>query len=1201
MSRQAKKASSTQIASLQNPAALHLQRKKAVNANDPAGLGVEVAAGKGPYLSRLSDIGKSLNKSNSEQPNSKKLVPAKPSNSTTGSIADSAEKPKGAESPREPKTEIKQEAKHEPKAPSKSPDEKAPPAGEKTQQSKKGEEIGKKEKSPKSPEEDPEFQSVVKKAKSIAGAQKRHPEPKSESQKGMGAAKPPERERHTTAEAEQIAGVNEVAKEKPIPFSREAFKTALDSEIKKIHITTEEEANDFKKSGAAASIKAGVVGTVEQSKGQSQGPIQGAITQAPKVDSVKEEKPTELVTPNVGPAPPTIGAEMAVPKPLPNSEISMYEEGEKLDRQMSDADITEEQLQNSNEPEFQNAVSEKSKAQAQITEGPVLYRQEEQNLLEAAKGEATGVSGDHMQSIYSSRKNQFKNSFGEQKAAKTKNEEKRAKVVADIEAIYVDTKKKVDERFKKMDTDVDKRFDEGADNARTQFENTVSAVAERYSGISGEAAKLWDWATGPPEWVEKAFTDGRDLYVSLMEKTIDEVATIVEVGLKEAKDIIEAGWQSIQNYKSGLSADLVKFADEATSNIEGKFDALRQSVEDKFNGLVESLAKKYNENLKKVDDRVKQMKEDMRPGIAKAIDAIKGVIKTISKLKDMLLGVLARIANVVTKIIKDPIGFVGNLVKGVKAGLENFVGKIGEYLKQGLFEWLFGALGEAGIKMPDSLDFKGILSLVLQVLGLTYAAIRGRAVNLLGEGVVKGLEQASEIFVTLVSEGPAGLWKYVQEKLVDLKDTVIEGIKSFLIEKVIVAGITWIVGLLNPASAFIKAAKAIYDIVMFFVTRGSQIVSLIDALIDSMGAIADGGIGVAAAAIEKALGKAVPVVIGFLAGLLGLGGISEKVGGIIKKVQAPVNKAVDWLISKAASTVKSAGKLFASKKEKSVKDENIKLDSKGVKQAVAAELQGKSVGSLQEEESIVSEMFVKYQPKGLKSIKLHPTKTGISVLVGASLVEEVVKLDLRKRADQNRLLALMKKFRYLNKATHILTYYQGTQVDEVRNYLGHAERNFVFKTLPKVERRIIADLNAGKLSPTSSITVELAMTRTPCYGCATTRVPEALSVLKANPLLANMDIHLSIEATALTSSTLGGLQGLEKLLKQENVEVKSSDFWSVIFDILKPYPQFYDEVTTQHWRSDQLRDFQQANTDLKAEIDSIEAREKSGLKDISKG
>ena len=82
------------------------------------------------------------------------------------------------------------------------------------------------------------------------------------------------------------------------------------------------------------------------------------------------------------------------------------------------------------------------------------------------------------------------------------------------------------------------------------------------------------------------------------------------------------------------------------------------------------------------------------------------------------------------------------------------------------------------------------------------------------------MEQTVDVFKTLVTEGAAGLWEWIKDKLGDLKDMVLGAIKDFVIEKVIKAGITWLISLLNPAAAFIKACKAIYDIVMFIVERG---------------------------------------------------------------------------------------------------------------------------------------------------------------------------------------------------------------------------------------------------------------------------------------------------------------------------------------------------------------------------------------------
>ena len=67
----------------------------------------------------------------------------------------------------------------------------------------------------------------------------------------------------------------------------------------------------------------------------------------------------------------------------------------------------------------------------------------------------------------------------------------------------------------------------------------------------------------------------------------------------------------------------------------------------------------------------------------------------------------------------------------------------------------------------------------------------------------------------------AACGSFVQDQVGDLEEMVIGGIKDFIIEKVIKAGITWLIAFMNPAAAFIKACKAIYDIVMFLIERGS--------------------------------------------------------------------------------------------------------------------------------------------------------------------------------------------------------------------------------------------------------------------------------------------------------------------------------------------------------------------------------------------
>jgi hypothetical protein len=218
-------------------------------------------------------------------------------------------------------------------------------------------------------------------------------------------------------------------------------------------------------------------------------------------------------------------------------------------------------------------------------------------------------------------------------------------------------------------------------------------------------------------------------------------------------------------------------------------------------------------------------------------------------------------------------------------------------------------------------------------------------VRLLGEPLVANLEKVAEVFKVLITEGPAGLWRLLLEKLEALKERVLGQIMQMLTVEVIKAGVIWLIGLLNPASAFIKACKAIYDIVMFFVERGRQIIELVNAILDSMAAIAAGNLAKMAAGVEGALAKMVPVVIGFLASLLGLGNISEKVKEIIEKIQEPVNQAIDWLIGKAASLVKSLGDIVGITKTDGRPEDRLRAARESAV-AVVNRYAGKRIGAI---------------------------------------------------------------------------------------------------------------------------------------------------------------------------------------------------------------------------------------------------------------
>jgi hypothetical protein len=319
--------------------------------------------------------------------------------------------------------------------------------------------------------------------------------------------------------------------------------------------------------------------------------------------------------------------------------------------------------------------------------------------------------------------------------------------------------------------------------------------------------------------------------------------------------------------------------------------------------------------------------------------------------------------------------------------------------------WLFGALGEAGIQLPESFDLKGILSLILQVLGITYDNVRGIAVKLVGDKIVGAVEKTVKFFVVLVQEGPAGLWEFIKEKIaeIDIKEMVLGAIKDFVITKVITAGVTWLISMLNPAAAFVKACKMIYDVIMFFIERGSQIMEFVNSIMDGIGAIAAGSIGSAANLVEGSLAKILPLAISFLASLLGLGGIADKIKAIIEKIRAPINKLISSVVGailkplkklydKGAKFVKGVvdkGKALGKKALNKVKDKaKGLLGGKGKADPASAESQSKHVKELAHTEltrrtqqafatrealqAVVSDVLDKLRPQGLKDLAMHP-------------------------------------------------------------------------------------------------------------------------------------------------------------------------------------------------------------------------------------
>ncbi|OVE55795.1 hypothetical protein B0E34_16400 [Chryseobacterium mucoviscidosis] len=191
---------------------------------------------------------------------------------------------------------------------------------------------------------------------------------------------------------------------------------------------------------------------------------------------------------------------------------------------------------------------------------------------------------------------------------------------------------------------------------------------------------------------------------------------------------------------------------------------------------------------------------------------------------------------------------------------------------------------------------------------------------------MKVLEGSFKMVQIVQKDGFAGLWEHVKDQFADIKATVMDTIIDIIKTEAIQAGIKFILGLLTPAGAFVKAAMMIIDLVKFFIQKAAQIMELVKAITEGIKAIASGNVAAVAKAIENALGRAIPVVIGFLASLAGLGGLVDKVTGVVRKIRQRINNAIvkfwNFVKGKAKGLLGKIG--FGDKKEKKKKGEDLR-------------------------------------------------------------------------------------------------------------------------------------------------------------------------------------------------------------------------------------------------------------------------------------
>lgn len=597
---------------------------------------------------------------------------------------------------------------------------------------------------------------------------------------------------------------------------------------------------------------------------------------------------TPISPPEAAPPAQELGAAEAAPKPLKEDEVSLEAERKDADQVWRDAQmetpearmIQEGPIAQAREAKegFDRFAAERPK-QALLTDAEIRKRATE-SLMQAERDAIARMEGARQGGLQA---------VSERQEALRKGERlTREQVAARMQGIFEGARARVNAKLQGMAPAAMQQWQAGirplTENFRAHIDQVRRQIEERHEGIGGVFVGLWDKVVGLPSEITREYDSAERDFVNGACDLARSISSWVRGVTDECKQIIAGARKQIDDYVAQLPQDLRKAAEEEKARIDGQFQELEGTVEAARSDFTKQLARSLQDSTDEVRDELDRLRDEAKGLLGKFKDFVSefiqdplkaivdGLLKILGIDPSRFWGIVGRAWAAIKKSASDIVGFAGRVLNAVTMGFKQFGANIWSHLQEGFLNWLFNKAGEAGIQVPKEFSLKGIFNLILQVLGLGWQWIRGRLARLLGEKNVELIEKAWRLVQTFVQRGVEGLVEWVREKL-DFKtlvNTVIDAIKSFIIQNVVTRAIMWVVSLFNPASALLKAIELIYRVVTWIMDNASRIFALVEAVVNSVTDIASGNLSKAANWIERSLANFIPMVLDFLAKLLGL-------------------------------------------------------------------------------------------------------------------------------------------------------------------------------------------------------------------------------------------------------------------------------------------------------------------------------------------
>jgi phage-related protein len=571
--------------------------------------------------------------------------------------------------------------------------------------------------------------------------------------------------------------------------------------------------------------------------------------------------------------------------------------------------------------------------------------------------------------------------------------------------------RQIDDHYQRADADVQHQVDEGqrqADEKRREaerasedeswFDRAVDWIADALEAFADAITKVFNA-------IKNAITTIIDAVVSLANSIIDAVVSFINEAIAALGAVLKALVQNLLGeIFPELAARLCRYIDEAV-------DLAQRAVTAIGNTLKEGIARVASAVKAAVNAVIGAFEAAVQIGVALLTAAVTGdfsaVLRKVLEAALAIAGIspeqfyafIGRAEETFRIIIDAPGAFVGHLIDAFVGGVQRFASNLLTHLRNAIISWLTGALGGAGLRLPEHFDLMGVLSLVQQILGLTWDRIRQEIVRIIGERAVQIIEFIWSYVQTLMQGGWPALFERIKQDLSNLADMVLGAIKDYLLERVVIAAITRLATLFNPVGALVQLLLAAWNLYTFLRDQLARIRQVLAGIVAAIDNIARGVLGPAQEAVETILAGLLPLAIDLLARLLGLSGVGERVREIIHNVQEAIWRAIRSLIERVRGLFRGGTSARAEGQTGDVGD-----------QAAHALLAQLSEDHTREEvQALAQGVQREYAARGVRRIEVGPRQEDDSfqILVEASPLLPKILMRLARRGYSVRMASTL--------------------------------------------------------------------------------------------------------------------------------------------------------------------------------------------------